>query len=225
MPSKTDDKYSDLEVREPLKGEEVQGGGKGCAPSQRSATKGQMMASEHKKRGSDHRVDEKHETATDEECSSTKGYVKINKKSVSDCTTHWDDPEYMESNEREYRKFQQEERRPKGGSHEHEEEGGKKRGRGANAVCPNKKAKNTGGGDGEPTGAAGDKTRVPKRGQEVQWHGRGGIDKGQVVEVLYEEKEVEGKRVAASREDPRVVIKSELSGETRVLEAEAVYFE
>lgn len=39
MPSKTDDKYSDLEVREPLKGEEVQGGGKGCAPSQRSATK------------------------------------------------------------------------------------------------------------------------------------------------------------------------------------------
>lgn len=186
------------------------------------------MASEHKKRGDDDdddRVDEKHETATDEECSSAKGYVKINKKSVSDCTTHWDDPEYMESNEREYRKFQQEERRSKGGRSYEEEEGGKKRGRGANAVSPNKKAKNTGGGDGEPTGAGGDKTRVPKRGQPVQWHGQGGIDKGQVVEVLYEEKEVEGKRVEASREDPRVVVKSDLSGEARVLEPEGVYFE
>ncbi|EUC43547.1 hypothetical protein COCMIDRAFT_100551 [Bipolaris oryzae ATCC 44560] len=224
MPSKTDDKYRDLKVREPHKGE-VQGGVEGRAPSQRPATKGQMMASEHKKRGGDSRVDEKHETVTGEECSSAKEYVKINKKSVSDCTTHWDDPEYMESNEQEYRKFQQEERRSKGSSREHEEEGGKKRGRGANAVCPNKKAKNTGGGDGGPTGAAGDKTRVPKRGQQVQWHRRSGIDKGQVVEVLYEEKEVEGKRVEASREDPRVVIESELSGETRVLEPEAVYFE
>jgi hypothetical protein len=158
-----------------------------------------------------------------------KGYTKIEKKSVTDCTTHWDDPEYMENNAREFQKFQENNRKSKGASQEQEQEqedgGGKKRGRGANAASPNKKAKSGRGKQGEPTGAAGDKTRVPQRGQQVQWHALPGYVNGQVVEVLYEEREVEGKKVKASKEDPRVVLKSDASGKICVHKPEAVYFE
>ncbi|EOA88801.1 uncharacterized protein SETTUDRAFT_106624 [Exserohilum turcica Et28A] len=304
MPSKTDDKYTDPELRAQVK-EEIQEGDKGGAPGQWSARKAQMMASEYKKRGggyttdqkddrakhldewtkeewqtkdgdgsakdeqgTEHRylpkkaweeLDKEEKEATDEKKlegskqgkqhvgntpkaaqarkdaskhDGTGGYIKIDKKSVTDCTTHWDDPEHMESNQRAYRKFQEEGRKSKGTAQDQDGEGGQKRGRGANAnaLWPNKKQKDGGGGSGEkkqesPTGAAGDKTRVPQAGQKVQWHAAGGsYVHGEVVEVLYEEKDVEGERVQASKEDPRVVLESASSGKICVHKPEAVYF-
>ena len=43
-------------------------------------------------------------------------------------------------------------------------------------------------------------------------------------EIAYEEKEVEGKKVKASKEDPRIVLKSESSGKVAIHKPEAVYF-
>ncbi|KAL5422455.1 hypothetical protein PMIN04_004695 [Paraphaeosphaeria minitans] len=99
----------------------------------------------------------------------------------------------------------------------------KKRGRGANASGSNKKQKSSGSSD-EAYGAAGDKNRVPKVGQKVQWKAPSGYVDGEVVEVAYEEKTVEGKAVKASKEDPRIVLKSSSSGKIAVHKLEAVYF-
>jgi hypothetical protein len=148
--------------------------------------------------------------------------TKIEKKSITDCTTQWDDPDHMERNQREYKKFQEDQRKAKGTS---QNNGGKKRGRGANADPPNKKQKSGGGKRDEPIGTAGDKTRVPEKGQKVQWHSLPGYIDGEVIEVVYEEKEVDGKRVKASKEDPRVVLKSDSTGNISVHKPEAVYFD
>ncbi|KAF1939246.1 hypothetical protein EJ02DRAFT_352694 [Clathrospora elynae] len=152
--------------------------------------------------------------------------IKINKKSVTDCTTQWDDPDHMERNQAEYKKFLEQNRNAK--STPQDDHQGKKRGRGANAnvASPKKKQKSNGGGRrDEPIGAAGDKTRVPKKGQKVQWHSLPGYINGEVVEVVYEEMEVDGKSVKASKEDPRVVLKSGSSGKICVHKPEAVYFD
>ncbi|OWY43563.1 hypothetical protein AA0120_g9306 [Alternaria tenuissima] len=295
MPSKTDDKYTDPELRDEVK-EEIQAGGKGGAPGQWSARKAQMMASEYKKRGGDYITDKKDDSAkhldkwTEEEWQTKEGsgsakdenglehrylpkkaweqmsekekeetdakkqegskegkqhvantskaaharkdaskeddtntYTKIEKKSKTDCTTQWDDPDHMENDQREYQKFLESNRKSKGSAQE--DHPGKKRGRGANAEAPSKKQKSAGGKHDEPIGAAGDKTRVPKKGQKVQWHSLPGYVDGEVVEVLYEEKTVDGKSVKASKEDPRVVLKSESSGKICVHKPEAVYFD
>jgi hypothetical protein len=153
----------------------------------------------------------------------TNTYTKIEKKSKTDCTTQWDDPDHMENDQREYQKFLESNRKSKGSAQE--DHPGKKRGRGANAEAPSKKQKSAGGKHDEPIGAAGDKTRVPKKGQKVQWHSLPGYVDGEVVEVLYEEKTVDGKSVKASKEDPRVVLKSESSGKICVHKPEAVYFD
>ena len=129
----------------------------------------------------------------------------------------------MENDQREYQKFLESNRKSKGSAQE--DHPGKKRGRGANAEAPSKKQKSAGGKHDEPIGAAGDKTRVPKKGQKVQWHSLPGYVDGEVVEVLYEEKTVDGKSVKASKEDPRVVLKSESSGKICVHKPEAVYFD
>lgn len=69
------------------------------------------------------------------------------------------------------------------------------------------------------------KDRLPKKDQEVYWKTLGNWTKGTVVEVAYEEKEVDGKKVKASEEDPRIVLKSESSGKVAVHKPDAVYFE
>lgn len=164
-----------------------------------------------------------------------------NKDEPRDCTQHWEDAAHLEDGEREYKKF----KNANGtvGSEEEEEDDGeesdpsdsaqdedqregtrtKKRGRGANQKGPNKKQKN-GSSKDEPNGTAGDKTRVPKKGQKVQWHALPGYVDGEVVEVVYEEKTVEGKTVKGSKEDPRVVLKSSSSGKIAVHKPEAVFF-
>jgi hypothetical protein len=153
----------------------------------------------------------------------TMGYVKMQKKSKTDCTTQWDDPDHMEDDQREYQKFLESNRKSKSGPQE--DHAGKKRGRGANTEGPSKKQKSAGGKHDEAIGAAGDKTRVPKSGQKVQWHSLAGYVDGEVVEVVYEEKKVDGKSVKASKEDPRVVLKSDSSGKICVHKPEAVYFD
>ncbi|KAK6002646.1 hypothetical protein QM012_001396 [Aureobasidium pullulans] len=69
------------------------------------------------------------------------------------------------------------------------------------------------------------KDRLPKKDQEVYWKTLGNWTKGTVVEVAYEEKEVDGKKVKASEEDPRIVLKSESSGKVAVHKPDAVFFE
>jgi hypothetical protein len=160
-------------------------------------------------------------------------FEKIDKKSAKDCTTHWDDPDHMAENAAEFKKFQEQNRSNNKVNHGHSQdtisdEGGKKRGRGANASSPsstdssNKKQKTK---NDEPMGSAGDKTRVPKVGQKVQWHSSPGYVDGEVVEVVFEEKMVEGKGVKGSKEDPRIVLRSGKSGKVVVHKPEAVYFE
>lgn len=157
-------------------------------------------------------------------------------KAAEDCTQHWEDAVHRERGEKEYQKFKaqgrqsdvsEEETQSESAQDEDQEQEGstKKRGRGANQKGSNKKQKNGGGSKDKPIGAAGDKTRVPKKGQKVQWSALPGLVDGEVVEVVYEEKTVEGKSVKASKEDPRVVLKSSSSGKVAIHKPEAVYFD
>jgi hypothetical protein len=149
--------------------------------------------------------------------------TKIDKKSITDCTTHWDDPEHMEANQKAYKKFLADNRKAKPATDEGNQ--GTKRGRGANANAPTSPSKKSKTSHSEPNGAVGDKTRVPKLGQQVQWHSVAGYVDGEVVEVVYEEKEVEGKMAKGSKEDPRLVLRSGVSGKVVVHKPEAVFFE
>ena len=66
--------------------------------------------------------------------------------------------------------------------------------------------------------------RLPKAGQTVHWKALSGWVEGTVIEVAREEKEVEGKRVKAKTDDPRIVLKSK-NGKVAVHKVEAVHFE
>ncbi|KAH7372270.1 hypothetical protein BKA66DRAFT_391803, partial [Pyrenochaeta sp. MPI-SDFR-AT-0127] len=149
-------------------------------------------------------------------------------KNATDCTEHWDDPKNLERNQKLFKKFQEQNRAHGASEDQHTDDsaGGQKRGRGANATSTsNKKQKRNPGEQDKPVGAAGDKTRVPKKGQKVQWHSLPGYVDGEVIEVVYEEKKVDGKTVKASKEDPRIVLKSASSGKVCVHKPEVVYFD
>ncbi|KAL2277587.1 hypothetical protein FJTKL_15335 [Diaporthe vaccinii] len=66
--------------------------------------------------------------------------------------------------------------------------------------------------------------RLPEVGQQVEWKALPGFVDGEVVEILREDKEVDGKSVKASDDDPRLVLKSNKSGKVCVHKPEAVYF-
>lgn len=157
-------------------------------------------------------------------------------KEATDCAHHWED-HHARSGSKEYKKFKEQDRNDEAASEEGQSESEssrddddqeqpkpKKRGRGANQKGSNKKPKATGSSK-EPQGTAGDKTRVPKVGQKVQWHSLPGYVDGEVVEVVYEEKTIEGKSVKASKEDPRIVLRSSSSGKIAVHKPEVVYFD
>jgi hypothetical protein len=139
--------------------------------------------------------------------------------SATNCTTHWEDPDHLERNLQEYKSFQEGNRK----SIKDKDDQMKKRGHGVSGSSPNKKQKGSGEHD-EPVGAAGSITRVPKHGQKVQWHSLAGYTDGEVVEVAYEDKEVDGKKIKASKEEPQIVLKSESSGKICVHKPDAVYF-
>lgn len=66
--------------------------------------------------------------------------------------------------------------------------------------------------------------RLPAKGQTVHWKALPGWVEGTVVEVVYENREVEGKTVKAKQEDPRIVMKSK-NGKIAVHKPQAVYFD
>lgn len=59
----------------------------------------------------------------------------------------------------------------------------------------------------------------------MHWHSLPGYIEGEVVEVVYEEKEVDGKKVKGAEDDPRVVLKSSGSGKIAVHKPEAIFFD
>lgn len=75
--------------------------------------------------------------------------------------------------------------------------------------------------DPETQGSA---ERLPEVGQQVEWKALPGFVDGEVVEILREAKEVDGKNVKASEDDPRLVLKSNKSGKICVHKPEALYF-
>lgn len=69
-------------------------------------------------------------------------------------------------------------------------------------------------------------THLPKKGQKVTWKAMPGWVEGHVLEILTSDKDVEGKSVKASKEDPRIVLKSHgPSGKVAVHKASAVWFD
>jgi hypothetical protein len=163
-------------------------------------------------------------------------------REAKDCTSHWEDAVQLKKGPEEYKKFKAQEADKENedtgmedddddededaasASTSSQEDQPKKRGRGANAStsASNKKQKQNG--KDEPNGTAGDKTRVPQQGQKVQWKALSNIADGEVVEVVYEEKTVGGKTAKGSKEDPRVVVKSE-NGKMVVHKPGALYFD
>lgn len=137
--------------------------------------------------------------------------------SAVDCTTHWEDEDHLNKNMQAYKDF-----KAKDCKDEKNSEKGTKRGNNNKSSSPSKKQKSS---KDEPRGAAGSITRVPSKGQKVQWHSLPGYVDGEVVEVVYEEKEVDGKKIKASKEDPRVVLKSDASGKICVHKPAVVYWE
>ena len=115
---------------------------------------------------------------------------------------------------------------------------GQKRGRGR-PPGPNKKAKKDSGSSAKksngtvgskkdsanPPAQQASKDRLPSKGQNVSWKALPGWVEGTVVEIVSEEKEVEGKTVKGKEGDPRVVMKSSSSGKIAVHKPEAVYFD
>ena len=157
------------------------------------------------------------------------GASKKSKSDAKDCTQHWEDAVHMKDGQEEYKNFKDQDGQQEAEDdhdNENSESNPKKRGRGANqkGSSTSKKQKNGATKDG-PRGTAGDKTRVPKKGQKVQWHSLPGYVDGEVVEVVYEEKDVEGKHVKGSKEEPRIVLKSSSSGKIAVHKPDAVYFD
>jgi hypothetical protein len=165
---------------------------------------------------------------------------------ATDCLAHWEDENHLADNAAAYKEFQAESRKkaaavapdsPKPASRPppetsiHKDHGdvavGMKRGRGANHRAPDgsKKARSDSGSD-VPDMPAGDKTRVPGVGQKVHWKvdGGEGYVHGEVVEVLYADKTVEGEKVEASKEDPVLVLKT-TDGEGSVQKPENVHFD
>lgn len=68
-------------------------------------------------------------------------------------------------------------------------------------------------------------SRLPKKGQQIHWKAMPGWVDGEVVEILTQGKNVDGKSVKASKEDPKVVLKSNSSGKICVHKPDACFFE
>ena len=122
----------------------------------------------------------------------------------------------------------------------HEDEAaprGQKRGTGKQGGGPSKKQKDnsdkgkkngTIGSKHDPAEAPappGSRDRVPEKGQKVVWRALPGYVDGEVVEILYSQKEVDGKQVKAKKDDPRAVLKSSSSGKICVHKLDAIYFD
>lgn len=73
-----------------------------------------------------------------------------------------------------------------------------------------------------PRGSVG---RLPKEKQQVTWKAMPGYVDGVVQEILTKAKNVDGKSVKASRNDPKIVLKSNSSGKICVHKPDACFYE
>ena len=180
----------------------------------------------------------------------TKGNAK--KSNVKEEAEDEDDKEEEEEEEEEEDEEEDDEEEPEEEDEEEDEQeekeeekpkAGKKRGRPAKEKkdeAPSKKAKSEPNGKkdsgkktmgskhdkADPPAAQASADRLPKKGQTVHWKAMPGWVEGSVVEILTKDKKVEGKQVKASKEDPRIVLKSHgPSGKSAVHKPQAVYFD
>ncbi|EOD47652.1 hypothetical protein UCRNP2_5606 [Neofusicoccum parvum UCRNP2] len=115
---------------------------------------------------------------------------------------------------------------------------GKKRGRPSKSdSSTNKKQKNNSGkgkqngtvgsrhDSADAPGEQGSNDRLPEKGQQVHWKAMPGWVDGEVVEIVTEQKKIEGKQVKASDDDPRIVLKSNSSGKICVHKPDNIYFD
>jgi len=79
--------------------------------------------------------------------------------------------------------------------------------------------------DAKEPGQRGSHDRLPKKGQKAQWKAMPGYVDGEVVEVLTEGKDVDGKSVKASKDDPKIVLKSSSSGKICVHKPDACFYD
>jgi hypothetical protein len=70
----------------------------------------------------------------------------------------------------------------------------------------------------------GSNDRLPKKGQRISWKALPGWVHGKVLEVVTTEKDMKGKHIKASKEDPRIAIESD-SGKFCVHKPDNCYFE
>lgn len=76
----------------------------------------------------------------------------------------------------------------------------------------------------DPPAPAGSNTRLPKVGQSVSWKALPGWVHGKVIEIVREEKDIEGKHMKGSKDQPRIALKTD-SGKIAVHKPEACHFE
>lgn len=79
--------------------------------------------------------------------------------------------------------------------------------------------------DAEEPAPRGSADRLPKKGQQVTWKAMPGYVDGKVQEVLTKGKKVDGKDVKASKDDPKIVLKSNSSGKICVHKPDACFYE
>ncbi|CAK3997606.1 Hypothetical predicted protein [Lecanosticta acicola] len=103
----------------------------------------------------------------------------------------------------------------------------------SNGTSSNKKQKSNSGKstigskhmDAEEPAPRGSKDRLPKKGQEVAWKAMPGYVDGKVEEILTKDKNVDGKSVKASKDDPKIVLTSNKSGKICVHKPDACFYE
>lgn len=74
-------------------------------------------------------------------------------------------------------------------------------------------------------GQRGSADRLPKKGDSIVWKAMPGYVDGSVEEILTSGKNVEGKAVKASEDDPRLVLKSHKSGKICVHKPDACFYD
>ena len=79
--------------------------------------------------------------------------------------------------------------------------------------------------DAKEPGPRGSADRLPKKGQQVTWKAMPGYVDGEVLEVLTQDKNIDGKSIKASKDDPKIVLKSAKSGKTCIHKPDACFYD
>ena len=235
----SEDKYTDPELHDQVE-EEIKESNKGGAPGQWSARKAQVMAQEYEERGGSyttdkeiHQDDSESEEEEDEEDIDADGadedeegdedYEEDGNEEEdegedNDNTNENDDEENANGRKRrrpmkyDTSKFKKKQKSNSGQAKQTKQINGKNGSYGSKHDNPDAPA---------PQGS---NSRLPKEGQRISWKAMPGWVHGKVLEVVTEEKEMQGKHIKASKEDPRIAIEAD-SGKFCVHKPDNCYFE